>query len=199
MLARVITARPAAFRRLDALAVDDGGARARLAPGPLAVLHHQIVVDRLETPGVAQLGKPAIDRAPGRQVGRDQSPWTACTHHIENRVDDLAHRPCARTARGSLRRKVRSDRRPLRVRQIGLVSQTRAVMLRASGRGPHVFTPARSRQPAGITSNPTAQPLSKRPLSPSHCCGTKWARHRHRFVEFISNLLPPATNCLPLV
>ena len=43
LLARVITARAAGFGGLDALAVDDSSGRACLAPGPLAVPHHQVV------------------------------------------------------------------------------------------------------------------------------------------------------------
>lgn len=159
LLARVIASWPTAFGRLDALAVDNNSARARVAPHPLAVLHHQIMVDRLKAPGVTQFGEPAIDRALRRQVGRDQSPGTACAHHLENRVDDLAHRPAARPARGPIGRKVRRNHPPLAIRQIGLVSEARAAMLRAGRRGRNVFANLlESHQPQPLN------PLSKRPL-----------------------------------
>ena len=74
LLTGVVPARTAAFRRLDALTVDDRGARRWLPANALAVLHHQQMVDRLKVSSVAQQSKPAIDRTPGRQVGRQQPP-----------------------------------------------------------------------------------------------------------------------------
>lgn len=48
LLAGIVTARPAGFGALDALAVDHRRRRARLSPDPLAVGHQQVMVDRLE-------------------------------------------------------------------------------------------------------------------------------------------------------
>lgn len=61
LLTGVVAARPAALCRLDTLAVDDGCGRAGLAPGALAVEHHEVVVERLPRSGVAADGEPAID------------------------------------------------------------------------------------------------------------------------------------------
>lgn len=48
LLASVIAPRAAAFRGLDALTVDNGCARAGLAPRPVAVSHHQSMVHSLK-------------------------------------------------------------------------------------------------------------------------------------------------------
>ena len=58
-------------------------------------------------------------------------------HDIEDAVDDLAHRPLARPARGAGFRQVRRDHAPLCIGQIGLVSGNGTAMLLSSGRCPH--------------------------------------------------------------
>jgi hypothetical protein len=93
LLASVIPARTAAFRRLDALTIDDRGARRCFPADGLAVLHHEQMVDRFEASSVAQQSQPAVDRAPGRQVGWQQPPRATRPHPVEDPVDDLAHRP----------------------------------------------------------------------------------------------------------
>src|SRR5882672_4340186 len=96
LLARIVTARAAGFGGLDALAVDDRGRGAGVAPDPLAICHHECVVYPFEAPGVAPDGEPAVNRAPWRQVAWHQPPRAACPHDIEYAVDDLAHRPLPR-------------------------------------------------------------------------------------------------------
>ena len=54
LLAGVIAARAAAFRRLHALTIDDRSARRWFPANALAVLHHQQMVDRLEASSIAQ-------------------------------------------------------------------------------------------------------------------------------------------------
>jgi hypothetical protein len=70
LLARVLAPWAAAFRCFDALAVDDGRARAGFAPHALTIRYDQGVVHPLEHRFVPQTGKPAVDRLPGRKVLR---------------------------------------------------------------------------------------------------------------------------------
>src|SRR5690606_21964969 len=60
LLARIIAAWAATFRRLDTLAVDDCGAGTGLASRPFAVGHHQGMVHPLEHSLVSQAREPAI-------------------------------------------------------------------------------------------------------------------------------------------
>ena len=85
LLARIVAAGATSLGRLDALAVDNRAARAGLASDPLAIGHDQRVIDLLKEAVVAELGEPAIDRAPGGKS-------LASPHHVENAVDDLSHR-----------------------------------------------------------------------------------------------------------
>src|SRR3954454_7095503 len=57
------------FRRLDALGVDDRGARARLLAVPLAQHHHEVVADALPHPRVREGPHVAVDRPPRRERG----------------------------------------------------------------------------------------------------------------------------------
>src|SRR6516164_2560288 len=99
LLARIVTARATGLGGLDALAVDDRGRGAGVAPDPFAICHHERVVYPFKAPIVAPGGEPAVNRPPWRQVARHQPPRAACPRHVENSVDDLAHRPLARPAR----------------------------------------------------------------------------------------------------
>jgi len=65
------------------------------------------------------------------------TPRAARSHHIEDSVDDLAHRPSARSTRAIRRRQVRHDHEPFLIRHIGLVSARLANMLLSGGWGPH--------------------------------------------------------------
>ena len=102
LLAGIVAADTAALGRLDALAVDHRRGRAGLAPDPLAIAHDQVVVDRLPRAVVAQPGEPAIHRAPRREAVRHEPPRDAAAQHVEDRVDDLAHRPRTLPAAGGL-------------------------------------------------------------------------------------------------
>ena len=93
LLARIVAAGATSLGRLDALAVDNRAARAGLASDPLAIGHDQRVIDLLKETVVAELGEPAIDRAPRWQIAWQQAPRAASPHHVENAVDDLSHRP----------------------------------------------------------------------------------------------------------
>lgn len=95
------------------------------------------VIDLLESTFVAELRKPAIHRAPRRKIARQQPPWTARSHHIENAIDDLAHGPATRPSRATCHRQVRLNHAPFLIRHIRLVSRRIANMLLAAGWGPH--------------------------------------------------------------
>src|SRR5262249_39502335 len=159
LLARIVTARAAGLGGLDALAVDDRGRGAGVAPDPLAICHHKRVVYPFKAPVVAPGGEPAIDRPPRRQVARHQPPRAARPHHVEYPIDDLAHRPLARPARRAGLPQVRRDDAPLCVGQIGLVSCDGAAMLLSSGRCPRIQVG--SRNPLESRWAPMTQPFSK--------------------------------------
>jgi hypothetical protein len=67
-LASIVTACPAGLGGLDALAVNDRGRWAGVAPDPFAICHYQRVVYPFKAPVVAPGGKPAVNRPPRRQV-----------------------------------------------------------------------------------------------------------------------------------
>src|ERR1700731_2419975 len=137
LFARIVTARAACLRGLDALAVDDRRRGAGVAADAFAICHHERVVYPFKAPVVAPGGEPAVNRPPWWQVVRQQPPRAARPHDIEDAVDDLAHRPGPRPARCAGLRQVRHDHAPLSVGQIGLVSGDGAAMLLSSGWRPH--------------------------------------------------------------
>ena len=83
------------FRALDALAVDDGGGRARLARGGFAALHVERVMDAIERAVPAPQIEVIVDRRARRQVLRDRAPLAAGAQDVHQAVDDLAHHHCA--------------------------------------------------------------------------------------------------------
>src|SRR5947208_3590058 len=165
LLAGVVAAWPASFGRLHALGVDDCTRRTGLTPRPFTIEHNQCVINLREAVFVTELRKPAIDRAPRRQIARQQAPRAARSHHIEDPVDDLAHRPSAWSARGIRRRKVGPDHAPFLIGHVGLVSARLANMLLAGGWGPHGGSGVGLSNPLESHSTPATQPISKRPLS----------------------------------
>jgi hypothetical protein len=108
-----------------------------LPPDPLAIGHDQQVVDGLKQAGVPPQAEPAKDRALGRQVGRQEAPGNAAAQDIEDRVEDLAGGPAARTSSSVGLGQERREQRPFGVGQIGFVTQAVAAILPPSGRGPH--------------------------------------------------------------
>jgi hypothetical protein len=161
LLASIIATRSTSLGGLDALAVDDRGRGAGVAPDPFAICHHERVVYPFKAPVVAPDGEPAVDRAPRRQVVWQQPPRAARPHNIEDAVNDLPHRPLTRPARGEGLGQVRRDHAPLCVGQIGLVSGDGAAMLLSSGRRPHGESKVGSRNPLESRRVPMTQPFSK--------------------------------------
>src|SRR3984957_7646742 len=137
LLSSIVTTWPAGLGGLGALAVDDRGRGAGVAPDPFAICHHERVVYPFKPPIVASGGEPAVNCPPWRQAFRQQAPRAAGPRDIEDAVDDLAHRPLARPACHTGLWQVRRDHAPLCVRQIGLVSGDNAAMLSSSSWRPH--------------------------------------------------------------
>src|SRR3546814_20854489 len=91
--------------------------------------------------------EPSVNRAPRRKAVGQEPPRTARPQHVEDRLDDLAHRPTSSPATSSGRRKIRLDQPPLSVGKIASIAQARAAMLRAGGRVPHRLLQIRCRNP----------------------------------------------------
>src|SRR5271168_1401376 len=68
LLSSIVAAWPASLGGLDALAVDDRGRGAGVAPDPFAICHHERVVYPFKAPVVAPGGEPAVNGPPWRQV-----------------------------------------------------------------------------------------------------------------------------------
>ena len=121
LLAGVVAASLGAGR-LDALAVDDAGRRARLAPNPFAIDHHRHVVDRLEEEPPHEAAKPPVDGPRGRKILWQHAPPGAGARHVTDGVQNLAKigRRFA-SALGRLRQE-RSHPLPLLIREIGRVA-----------------------------------------------------------------------------
>ena len=95
-----------------------------MAPDPLAITHDKRMVDLFEDAmSSRKVANQPIDRAPRRQIVRQLPPGAAATQDVEDRVNDFAHRPAARTAKPMRLRQKRLNDRPFGVGQIGLVSR----------------------------------------------------------------------------
>src|SRR3981081_2521948 len=82
---------PPFFRALDALTVDDGGARAGVSAGQLPALYIERVMDAIERAVPSPQVKIVVHRAARRQVLRDRSPLATGAQHIHQAIDHLAH------------------------------------------------------------------------------------------------------------
>lgn len=156
VLARIIAAWAAAFRGLDALAVDHCGRRAGVAPSALAAVHEQMVVHALEDPAITQPGEPSIDATPRRAALRQHAPGTADAQDVENGVDDLALRPGPASALPTWPGQPWFQQTPIGIGQVTRIAQARTAMLPSGGRGPlrkfhhRCRNPLESRLPAAI-------------------------------------------------
>ena len=152
LLARIIAARPAAFRGFHALAVDHTGCRPCRPTGQKARGHHQRLVDDVEYAAVAQPVEIVLDRREGRKVFRQHRPLATRRRDILDRVPYLAHPPFARSAD-----LVRSwheglDQRPFLVRTIACIAQVPPVILFPSDFSPGHLILRSLRKPQRITS-----------------------------------------------
>ena len=90
-----------AFRRLDALAVNNRGTGLGLPPFLLADGCDQGRVERVPQPAVAPSPVIPIPRLPRRKVVRQQAPGLPTAPEIEDGIENLAIRPGARAASGT--------------------------------------------------------------------------------------------------
>src|SRR3546814_13670626 len=113
-----------------------------------------MMVEALEHSIVPQLREPSVNRAPRRKAVGQEPPRTARPQHVEDRLDDLPHRPTSSPATSSGRRKLRLDQPPLSVGKIASIAQARASMLRAGRRVPHSLTQLKVRNPLESARSP---------------------------------------------
>lgn len=89
LLTRVKAPWAAAFRGLHALAVDDPGRRAGLAPLGLARRHKQTVIDTRLQLVIPPHREMALHRRTWREILRQQSPEAAAAQDIEDGIHDI--------------------------------------------------------------------------------------------------------------
>src|SRR5215469_1431577 len=128
----IVAADAADASRSNRLAVDDAGARLRVAPDTRAELHAQDSIDVL--PRAIQTPQPevVVGSLPGWEFVWQQPPGTATPHHIEDGIQDLADRVEPGSAQTFGRRQKRVKASEFSVRQVGQVGspqgQTPAIL-----------------------------------------------------------------------
>src|SRR5271154_6992909 len=128
--------------RLAALAVDDRRRRARFAPGPLARLDVERVMDALQRAVPIPQAKVVVRRALRRQILGQSLPLAAGRQHIEDGVQDFADVHLAPSTATLGRRDHRLDQPPFGIRQVAGISQTRTSCHPAVFCCPHVVPPS---------------------------------------------------------
>lgn len=89
-----VKAAHAAHQRLDRLAIDDRGARGRIAPGMQARQFAQVRMDLDPGAVAAPLPKIVIHRLPGTVLAGQiapRHPGTARAQHVKDTIGNLAH------------------------------------------------------------------------------------------------------------
>ena len=127
--------------RLATLAVDDRRRRARFAPGPLARLDIERVVDAFQRAVPIPQAEIVVRRALRRQILGQSLPLTAGRQHIEDRVQHFADVHLAPPAAALGRRDHRLDQRPFAIRQVAGISKTLASRDMTMFCCPHVVPP----------------------------------------------------------
>ena len=94
-----VVAAPGRLRRLDGLAVENGGGRAGGAAGVLAVEHQREIVEGAEQQPAREAAEPPLHGQPGREVVRQQAPAAAGAGVIADGIDHLAHPTRCRRSR----------------------------------------------------------------------------------------------------
>jgi len=138
LLGRIVTARPAAFGRLDRLTVDHSGRWARIAARRFARLQQQVKIDGLKQAVVTPVVEIALHGGERRKVLRQHSPLTAGPRDIQDRVQYGAQLGRAWPAQTLGRWHMRLDQRPFGVRQIACIALSFSLILPTSGFGPHL-------------------------------------------------------------
>src|SRR5260221_4256324 len=83
---------PPSFRRLDGLAVDDGGGRLAIAAQFLAQVTTQLIVGLFPDSGFSPVPEVVIDKGPGWQIMGHIAPGTSGARDKKDGVDDFASR-----------------------------------------------------------------------------------------------------------
>src|SRR5450631_1793466 len=166
LLASIITAGTATFRRFHRLAVDDTRGRARLPTLVLARHDDERVVDRHPGP----IARPRIEIALHGRVRRKLfwklPPLATRRSNVEQCIHDLTDVRLAWTSDRIRNRHERLDQRPLRIRRVACVAKAFPPIMQSSDLSPgHRVTPSiRAKpiesQPAEITQLFLSQPLS---------------------------------------
>ncbi len=151
LLARIIARNPAAFRGLDALAVDHTRRRPCLAAFELPRAHDQQVVDALPQAAVAPSVEVALDRGERRKVLRQHAPLATARRNVEDRIRNRTEIGRSRPATSFGCRQQRRDPRPFATRQIAWIAHGLPSMLVASGISPRhlvpsIFSPTKARE-----------------------------------------------------
>lgn len=176
LLADVVTTQTGNVRGLCRLAVDDTGARARLATKRQACRSHQVEVDGLPQPVVPPGIEIALNRRDRREPIRQCPPLAAGPGDVEEHVHDRPKFCRPRSSRCLRSRQERLEQRPFPVRQRVCISLPRAAISPAGGLRPtHVVIPFKSRQLKRITTDGATQPLP--PPKPSFGSGSKGKHH----------------------
>ncbi len=128
-LAGIHAAWAATFRGWHALAVDDPGRGDCTAPRRLARLGHQAVVHPMPGAIVAPPIEVPLHRRARGKVLRQGAPLAAGGVHIEDRVEDRAQIPLARTPQTRRQRKQRCNHCPLLIRHVACIAQALALIL----------------------------------------------------------------------
>src|SRR6202166_5088993 len=166
LLASIITAGTATFRRFHRLAVDDTRGRARLPTLVLARHDDERVVDRHPRP----IARPRIEIALHGRVRRKLfwklPPLATRRSDVEQCIHDLTDVRLAWTSDRIRNRHERLDQRPLRIRRVACVAKAFPPIMQSSDLSPgHRVTPSIlakpiESQPAEITQLFFSQPLS---------------------------------------
>ena len=128
---------PPFFRALDALTVDDGGARAGFSVGQLPTLDIERVMDAIERAVPSPQVKIVVHRATRRQILRDRSPLATGAQHIHEAIHDFPLIDLAIPSTMFGRWNQRSDVRPFFVRHVTRVTKLVPVVPGTVLWGPH--------------------------------------------------------------
>ena len=106
-------------------------------PTRSTIARHQLMVQALPCSVITKAGEPAIRRLVRWEMLRQHAPGTAAAQHVEDGIDDFAHRPGPFSAGPCGRRQQRREHLPFGIGQIAGVAQVVPVVLCPGLAGPH--------------------------------------------------------------
>src|SRR4051794_23751114 len=122
---------PAAFRALDALAVDDRGGGACLLSRQFPHLDEQREVNVVQRAIPFPQLEVVMDRAARRQILRQEAPLASRGKNIKDGVHNLAYNHLAAAAVTLFRRDERRDQRPFGIRHITRIAKSLSLVMLA--------------------------------------------------------------------